>query len=126
MYGPSPYDSHTKEKMRPAFQLNAQVQWAVTRDDASKRWVAICDPMGITVEADSHTELRENITEAMNLILANLLRSGELDHFLRARGWQAQPMIEHVGEGIGDTPFFDVPIELIAHRANGPSARFHQ
>jgi predicted RNase H-like HicB family nuclease len=111
--------------MRQAFQLNAQVQWAVVRDEAAQRWVAICDPMGITVEADSHTELRENITDAMNLMLVNLLRSGELDHFLKARGWQAHPLIEQVEESDSDTPFFDVPIELVAQRANDPASRIY-
>lgn len=100
-------------------EVRAQLQWMFYRDDRSRRWIAICDPLKVTVEADTHTELRENIADGLNLLFRNLLKDRELDTFLRNRGWSL----------VGSAPAeesnvrFDVPIELIARKGTNDLAR---
>ena len=50
-------------------QLQGQVQWEFYRDVVSQRWLAVCAPLAITIEAESHTELRENIEHTMGLFM---------------------------------------------------------
>jgi hypothetical protein len=97
-------------------EINGLVSWQFKQDSTSARLIAICDPLGLTVEADSHQELRENIEETMQLVMRSMLKSGDLDNFLRERGWTvASPAQQAADEEV----VFDVPIELIAARANG-------
>jgi predicted RNase H-like HicB family nuclease len=102
--------------------INARVQWVFTQDAPSGRWVAVCEPLGLTVEGHTHAEMREHIDEALNLILRNMVQSGEIDRFLRDRGWQAQNM-PPANQLAAARLRFDVPIELIAQRAQSDSAR---
>jgi len=95
---------------RQIIEVNAQVQWVYFQDKTGNQWIATCPPLRLTIEADTHTELREKISDAMNLLMRTMLRSGELDGFLRERGWsRRQNDIDEKCE-----VFFDVPIELTA------------
>lgn len=96
--------------------INAQVQWLFTQDAETGYWVAVCDPLGLTVEGHTHGEMRQHIDEAINLVLSNMVKSGEIERFLRERGWHAKnlPNAEQMNERLS----FDVPIELIAQRGN--------
>ena len=49
-------------------------------------WIAVSDPLGLTVEAESWSELFKAIDETMNLILRDVLKRGELEKYLMARG----------------------------------------
>ena len=102
-------------------EISAQLQWVFYRDECTRRWIAVCEALKVTVEADTHTELRENIEDGLNLLFRSLLRDRELDRFLQMRGWTM------LGEPPDDTEDvrFDVPIELIARDANGSAPRVH-
>lgn len=112
--------------MRQVVTVNAQVQWKYSQDPRSGRWIAVCDPLALTIEADTHTELRENIADAMNVLIRSMLKSGDLEEFLRDRGWaDAYQTIAKAVRGDRNV-FFDVPIELIAaRRANDRAATVH-
>lgn len=104
-------------------QVQGQVRWEFHQDPASRRWIAICQPLNLTIEADSHTELRENIEDSLRLFLKSVFADGELEKFMRDHGWTAQ-VPPHVA---ANDIRFDVPIELIAKAAaNGPSRQLHQ
>lgn len=103
--------------------INAQVQWVFTQDAPSGRWVAVCDPLGLTVEGHTHAEMREHIDEAINLVLKNMVVTGEIERFLRERGWRAMSKMPSPREMADERVQFDVPIELIANRANNGSSR---
>ena len=102
--------------------VNGKVQWLFTQDAETGYWVAVCEPLGLTVEGHTHGEMRQHIEEALNLVFMNMMKTGEIDRFLRERGWRAQnlPTAEQMHERVT----FDVPIELIAQRGlNNGSAR---
>ncbi len=102
-------------------EVRAQIQWQFYQDDASRRWIAICEPLKVTVEADTHTELRKNIEDGVNLLFVNLLRDNELDRFMVERGWTIRGPIPDGHQEVR----FDVPIELVARHANGLAQRVH-
>lgn len=106
--------------------IDAQVQWVFTQDVPTGYWVAVCDPLGLTVEGHTHAEMREHIDEALNLIFKNMVTTGEMDRFLMERGWRAANM-PTAAQIATERVKFDVPIELIAQQAakNGPSRKVH-
>ena len=98
--------------------INAQVQWLFTQDAETGYWVAVCEPLGLTVEGHTHTEMRLHIDEALNLVLMNMVKTGEIEKFLRDRGWSSQNMPRPDQLAQNERLKFDVPIELIAQRGN--------
>lgn len=104
-------------------QVQGQVQWEFHKDQASGRWIAVCKPLAITIEADTHTELRENIEDTLRLFMRSMFEDGEFERFLRDHGWTAA----NVPRNIAPRDIrFDVPIELVARKAaNGPARAIH-
>ena len=102
-------------------EIRAQVQWNFFKDESSGRWIAICDPLKLTIEGDTHTELRENIADGLNLLLLDLVRENELNDFLTKRGWSVVGQAPTSGHEIQ----FDVPFELIAKRNNDFTRAIH-
>lgn len=76
-------------------------------------WAGVCDPLGLTVEGESWSELLQNIDETMNLMLRDLLKRGELNRFLRARGWSPVRVanIKSPARVRFDVPFRVTPVE---------------
>ena len=104
--------------------VESTIQWRFAQDPASGRWIAICDPLRLTIEADSSSELRENIEDALQLFMRSLLRSGDFERFLQEHGWRKHMVGLLTDPTTGDVRF-DVPIELIAQRANDSARHVH-
>jgi hypothetical protein len=101
-------------------QAKAQVQWRAQKSPTSKRWIGVCEPMNLVMEADSLDELHGVIDEAMQLLLVDLLRDNELEQFLREHGWRARDIpVQAKPEDVR----FDVPWELIAEGNRRDSER---
>lgn len=88
-------------------EVNGNVTWRVAKSSEGN-WVAVCDPLNLTMEGASLDELHANIAEALNLLMSELLETGELETFLKNRGWRAVP----VGDQQGPMEF-NVPYELL-------------
>lgn len=111
-------------KLKHVVQVQAQLQWEFYQDAASKRWVAVCKALAITLEADTHTELRENIEDTLGLFMRSIFEDGEFERFLREHGWKAMNMPQK-NVSAHDIRF-DVPIELVARKAaSGPARAIH-
>lgn len=100
--------------------IEAKIAWRCSRARGGN-WIAICDPLGLTVQSARYSELAEDVGDTLDLMFRELLRSNELDGFLRARGWK---------RGVGRLPRpanvrFDVPFELLMAR-HGSAASLHQ
>lgn len=99
-------------------RLDAKIQWNISQSREG-RWIGRCDPLNLSMEGTSLDELRLNIDDAVQLLLMDLLESGDLDTFLERRGWR-----RHGGPGRpGEAPVFDVPIELLVQARTSGSAR---
>ena len=102
--------------------IEGQVQWEIGRDGRSGDIVAVCKPLGMVMHGKDVLDLQTGINDSLNLLFRNLLRSGELEAFLRAHGWKAgQLPIAHSPEW--EDANFNVPIELIAAKGRDGQAR---
>ena len=104
-------------------RIEANVGWKVFQSPTSKRWIAICDELNLTLEGESETELRSLIPEALHLLLTDLFTDRELEEFLRAKGWKALNLPARVARGVK----FDIPWHIMAARNAGrdPERRAH-
>lgn len=92
-------------------QVNGRVQWEVGRTGAGN-WLGVCRPLGLTMEGESLDDLFKNIEESVQLLMLDLLETGELEGFLQHRGWTALP----TGPQQGPVEF-QVPYDLLVRTA---------
>ena len=101
---------------RAQIHVEAKIQWNVAQTPSGD-WIAYCQPLNLTMSGFSLDDLYVNIRDALQLLMEDLLESGELDKFLYQRGWR------RVGdESRNADAKFDVPFELLV-KSNGDSAR---
>lgn len=102
-------------------EVSSQVQWQVGRA-ASGRFIAVCDPLGLTMEGAGLDDLAANITDAVQLLMVDLLSSGDLESFLRNRGWHATGLPKQDADEVE----FDVPIPLLVRQGRDSARAFLQ
>lgn len=91
------------------FEANVNVQWEYCYDADLGLWVGKCDPLGVTAQAETFSELVNTSAEVIDVLLRDLLESGELDQFLRERGWQPiSPIPRRSTPGLR----FDIPMNM--------------
>jgi len=89
-------------------KVEGQISWEVAKSRAG-RFIAVCKPLALTMEGDTLDELYARINDGIQLLMIDLMESGELDSFLRKRGWKHSPVrMRKFGK-----VEFDVPIELL-------------
>ena len=102
-------------------QVNANVQWNCLRA-GDGNWVAVCDPLRLTVQATTWSELMEDIGLALDGLMKDLLQTDELTRFLSDHGWSLlSPMPNRRPAGFR----FDVPF-IPAMMSNGQARELHQ
>ena len=69
------------------FAANVQTQWQVVRG-RSGCWVGICNPLSLTVEADTYEQLAHLVGHSIDDLMRDLIQSGELPRFLLDHGWR--------------------------------------
>ncbi len=85
--------------------IRANLSWACV-ETKEGYWIGVCEPLKLTVEAETWAELMEDIGLTLDSMLQNLLISNELDKFLLDHGWEAVGQIPSPLDG----PIrFDVP-----------------
>jgi hypothetical protein len=91
-------------------QINANLEWQLERTRRG-RILAICEPLGLTLEADSQEEALSLINEGLHYFFLDHLAEGTLEKFLMSKGWRAStPLPLHYTPG--DVVTFDVPFSL--------------
>src|SRR5437867_10924108 len=98
-------------------RCEGQVVWTAFRDPASERWVAVCEPLKLTTEANTWPELQAEAYEALLLLLRDLLETGELPEFLSEHGWRCEGPLPL------DVPASEVLFDLPAPILLGPRVR---
>ena len=72
-------------------------------------WIAICDPLKITLQADSWANLMEDIALTLDAILKDLLGNNELPKFMKDHGWKLLGSIPKRRENMRfDLPFYPI------------------
>jgi hypothetical protein len=99
--------------------IEGKVQWGCFRAKGGS-WIGVCDPLKLTVQADTWAELMEDIGHTLDAMLSDLLKTNELDKFLQVQGWQATGPIPRKNVR------FDVPFIPAIMAAHGQQASVHQ
>jgi predicted RNase H-like HicB family nuclease len=95
-------------------------QYLLLRIDANLPWkykigngghyVAVCDPLKLTLQAETWADLMEDTADVLNSIFNDLLSSNELDRFLHHHGWRLRGPVPVQQENVRfDVPFFFSP-----------------
>lgn len=71
-------------------QFKGQVLWQYFQDPPTGVWVAVCDQLKLTVEAENWSALHESNVEAITLFFEDLYAAGGLQNFLKKHGWQVE------------------------------------
>ena len=101
--------------------LKANLQWAVLQGKGGN-WIGVCDPLGLTVQAETWAELMEDIGHTLDALLKDLLSTNELDRFLRDHGWTTLTAIPNRPEDVR----FDVPFIPAMMASHGSPRTLHQ
>lgn len=88
-------------------KIEANVSWNFFRAKGGN-WVAICEPLALTVQSDTWANLVEDIAETLNAMMKDLMQSSELNRFFQDRGWRPINQIPAQSEDI----WFDIPISM--------------
>ncbi len=83
----------------------AKVSWRARRTPKG-HWVAVCDSLRLTVEADTWDELNASINEALQLLMIDLIEGGDVMPFLRQQGWTPTTALP---KKAGSRTKFDIP-----------------
>ena len=103
-----------------AIELNGNLQWLASQSASSRRWIGVCAPLNLALEAESLDELHSVINETTHALMHDLLSDNELDTFLRERGWTAN----NIPAGANaENVCFSVPWQLVAEGSHGSERR---
>jgi len=67
--------------MAQLVRINGRVDWKIARDPKTNEYVAVCDALKITAEADTWVQLCETIAEIQDELFITLLKEGALPQF---------------------------------------------
>lgn len=90
-------------------QIHANLEWQLERTRRG-RFLAVCQPLALTLEADSQEEALSLINEGLHYFFLDHLAEGTLARFLMNKGWQASAL--PVAYTPGDVVTFEVPFSL--------------
>lgn len=100
--------------------VKAQLLWKAHRDPSSQYWVAVCDAIKLAAEGETWDDLQEMVADELRSLFVDLLREGELDAFLRDRGWTlVSPVPMPAAQ---DNVKFDIPWSIIPTNSAGVPA----
>lgn len=97
--------------------VKGQLAWQVAVDPQSDLWIGVCERLNLHAVGETMADFQQCANDAIALLFADLFETGELDAFLRSRGWNK---MEVSGGTPGRTPRFDVPagIHVQPHMAD--------
>ena len=101
-------------------RVQANVPWRVGH--VKNAWIGVCEPLKLTVEADTYGELMESISETLDAVLADLMKSKELPQFLQTHGWTLVTPLPTKPSDVR----FDVPFIPAMMGANDPQGIVRQ
>jgi predicted RNase H-like HicB family nuclease len=106
--------------MTAVVRVDGQVGWHCVR--GNENWVAVCDALKLTVQAETWGDLMEDIGDTLDAVLKDLASSNELPQFLTSNGWHlATPLPAQ----LNSVQRFDLPFTTVVG-SRGPQANVHQ
>jgi hypothetical protein len=78
-------------KIHDMIRIDSEIEWKYTYFEAEKKWFAFCDILRFSIQANSLKELQQDMLECADTLFAELAKTGELEGFLKSRGWVVKP-----------------------------------
>ena len=103
-----------------AIEVSSTLQWTATQTALGTRWMATCEPLGISVEGESLDEVHGLIPEACFVLFTDLIEDNEFDEFLTARGWRSR---NQPTGSVDEEIEFLIPWNLVAEGKQRDSTR---
>ena len=95
-------------------KIKGRTEWRCFRAKG-ENWVAVCDPLGLTIQSETWATLMEDIAHTLNAMFSDLLKERELEQFLRNQGWRPVGRIPSKPADI----WFDLPFVTSVTRPAG-------
>lgn len=102
-------------------RINGQVPWRCHLS-RSGNWIAVCDPLKLTLQSDTWLELMEDMALAIDALMKEMVATHDLDRFLRDRGWTLIGPIPTETENV----CFDIPFLPSMTGSHDPQNCFSQ
>jgi len=102
-------------------RINGNVNFNILQTN-KRNWIAVCEPLKLTFQADTWANLMEDIAHTLDAILKDLLSSNELDKFLKDKGWN---VIGRIPAKQSPDMFFDLPFLPVMAKANDTARSVH-
>ena len=93
--------------MKMTVHIQGKLIWKWGRTKSGS-YVAVCDPLAQTVQANKFGELLETMNEALESTFKELFSSGDLEKFLQERGWSSPDLPARARANVR----FDMPFDL--------------
>ena len=68
-------------------RIDSEIEWKYAYFAAEKKWFAFCDILRISIQSNSLKELQQDMLECADTLFSELAKTGELEGFLKSRGW---------------------------------------
>ena len=68
-------------------RIDSEIEWKYAYFEAEKKWFAFCDILKISIQSNSLKELQQDMLECADTLFSELAKTGELEGFLKSRGW---------------------------------------
>jgi hypothetical protein len=88
-------------------QFDATVTWHYAQDPETGAWIGVCPALNLNAVGDTWAEMQEAVVEATGLLFVDLFEAGELESFLREKGWHVSQLPKP-----GQRVQFDVPLNV--------------
>ena len=102
-------------------RVKSDVEWAVV-EGTNGYWVGICEPLKLTVQADTYANLMEDIGLTMSAVLKDLIETDELHQFLQSHGWSLQGPYQGPYEKVDH---FDIPFHTTRQSSYDSARQLH-
>jgi len=97
-------------------RINGQVPWrcCLSREG---NWIGVCDPLKLTLQAETWSELVEEMGITLNSLLRELYSTNDFDRFMRENGWNvigpvpAHEQAEHLSFDLPFVPMVTGPYD---------------
>ena len=88
--------------------IQATVPWEAAQAPLDGHWFGVCRPLNLNAVGDTWAEFQECANEAIQLLLEDLLSTGELEAYLHSNGWRTTAALPAPGTKVR----FDLPIAI--------------
>jgi predicted RNase H-like HicB family nuclease len=108
-------------KKTPVVRIQGKVECKIIKAKGGN-WVAICDPLKLTLQAETWANLMEDIALTLDAMFKDLLSSNELNKFMREHRWK---LIESIPAHQTDIRF-DLPFVPVMMGSRDSQRMLHQ